>query len=357
MPEVIEAIHDEQTRSDGYTPRGTINVSRYTEALRSRAEEVQTRSDFDSMADLIDRGVHAGYIAEAVPTTFPTIGYRRDTMDLAGPPGGGKGRDYAISAPRLIPTVPEKGEYKPIDATEHYYEFKTYKFGCQWDISWEAYLRDNRDLGLLMQYPMNWGLSARYTQQYVFTAAFAANAAFFTDARGNYADGADTALDEDSLDTALTMLQSFTDQSGNLIPYAGRVYLVVPPALERTARQLLNATFTLSGANVQLANLVNNTCDLIVDPFLPALDAASGDTAWYLFCDPALRPAVRYGYLVGHEQPEIFVKAAEVQALMTGEEDPFDGTFLSDDIEFKLRFTYGADTVDYRGAIMMKGAA
>lgn len=356
MPEVLKAITDEQTRSDGYTPRGTINVSRFAEARRARAEEVQTRSDFDSMADLIDRGVHAGYISESVPTTFQTIGKRRDTMDLAGSPGGGRGRDYTLHAPRVIPVVPEKGEYKPIDAQEDHYEFLTYKFGCQWDISWEAYLRDNRDLGLLMDYPMNWGLSARYTQQYVFTSTFAANATFFTDARGNYAEGADTALDEDSLDEALTMLQSFRDPSGNVIPYAGRVYLVVPPALERTGRQLLNATFTLNGANVQLSNLVNNTAELIVDPFLPAIDGASGDTAWYLFCDPQLRPAMRYGYLAGHEQPEIFVKAAEVQALVTGEEDPFDGTFLSDDIEFKLRFTYGADTVDYRGAVMMKGS-
>jgi hypothetical protein len=356
MPEVIQAISDERTRNDDYTPRGTINVSRFAEAERARAEEVQTRSDFASMADLIDRGVHAGYIAETVPTTFETIGFRRDTTDLGGPPGGGKGRDYSLSAPRIIPSVPEKGEYLPLDATESHYEFSTSKYGCQWDISWEAYLRDNRDLGLLMEYPMNWGLSARYTMQHVFTSTFAANSTFFTAARGNYAEGAATALDAESLDTALTMLQSFEDAAGNILPYAGRTFLVVPPVLERTARQLLNATFSLDGANVQLANLVNNTAELIVDPFLPAVDTDSGDTAWYLFADPALRKAVRYGYLTGHEQPEIFVKAAEVQGLMTGEEYPFDGTFLSDDIEFKLRFTFGADTADWRGAVMMKGA-
>ena len=42
---------------------------------------------------------------------------------------------------------------------------------------------------------------------------------------------------------------------------------------------------------------------------------------------------------------------------MGGASDPFEGTWLSDDIEFKLRFTFGADQLDYRGAIMMKGAA
>jgi hypothetical protein len=308
------------------------------------------------MADLIDRSVAAGYNNESVMTNYQIIGYRRDTADLAGAHGG-QGRDYRIDAPRVIPIVPEKGEYLPIDVNEDYFEFRTYKYGCQWDISWEAYLRDNRDLGLLMQYPQNWGLSARYTMQFVFTSAFAGNTTFFSSAHNNYDDGADSALDEDSLDAALTMLQSQTDAAGNILPYAGRVYLVVPPSLERTARQLLNATFSFSGTNITVANLVNQTAELIVDPFLPAADTVSGDTAWYLFCDPAIRPAMRYGFLTGFEQPEIFVKAAEAQALFGGAEDPFSGTFLSDNIEFKLRFTWGADTADYRGAVMMKGAA
>ena len=354
-PEAIGRIDDEATSSNGYTPRGTISLSRYAEAYRTRAEEVQTRSDFGYMADLVDRGVMAGYLDAAVPTTFETLGRRRDTTDLAGAHGG-QGKNYSLHAPRAIPRVPEKGEYKPIDTQDESYEFRTYKYGCQWDISWEAYLRDNRDLGLLMEYPQSWGLSARYTQQLEFTSAFAGNLGFFTDARNNYADGQSSALDEDSLDAALTMLQGFTDPSGNILPYAGRVYLVVPPALERTARQLLNATFTINGSAVTLSNLVNNTAELIVDPFLPAADPVTGQTAWYLFCDPAIRPAVRYGYLQGYDQPEIFVKAAEAQALFSGEEDPFAGTFLTDDVEFKLRFTWGVDLVNWRGAVMMAGA-
>jgi len=337
-------------------------ISRYAEAVRARVGEVQTRSDFDHMADLIDRGVMAGFQSTAIPTTFQTLGYRRDTVDLAGAHGGAR-RDYTIDAVRRIEQVAEKGEYKPIDVHESVFEFRTYKYGCQWDISWEAYLRDNRDLGLLMQHPTNWGLSARYPQQFEFTAAFAGNTEYFTATRGNYDEGADTALDEESLDAAITMFQKMKDRSGNVVPYAGRIYLVVPPALERRARQLLNATFTLDGANIQLSNLVNNTCELVVDPFLPAIDETNGNDAWYLFADPALRPAVRYGYLQGYDQPEIFVKAAEVQGLLSGEEDPFAGSFLRDDIEFKLRFTFGADMVDPGydnypwGAIMMKGKA
>jgi len=352
MAEVIGRITDEKTGSDGVHPSGTINVTRYMEAVRQgRVSEVQTRSDFTWMADLIDRGVAAGYLNEAVVTTFEQTGRRRDTADLAGAHGG-EGKDYRIHAPRVIPVVAEKGEYRPIDAADESYSFRTYKFGCQWDISWEAYLRDDRDLSLLMDYPQSWGLSMRYTQQYVYTAAYAGDTTFFSVGHGNYGTAA---LDEDALDEGLTALASQTDPSGNIIPYSGRIILEVPPALERTARQLLNATFTLGTGTAVLANLVNSTCDLLVNPFLPAVDTTHGDTTWYLFCDPAIRPAMRYGYLRGYDQPQLFVKAAETQALFGGAEDPFDGSFGTDDIEFKMRGTFGADQMDYRGAYMSIG--
>ena len=60
----------------------------------------------------------------------------------------------------------------------------------------------------------------------------------------------------------------------------------------------------------------------------------------------------RTGRVVGGHQR---VKAAEAQRLFGGQEDPFDGTFLTDDIAFKLRFTFGADEVDWRGTYMSNG--
>ena len=141
----------------GIAGSGAVSMRRIAEAARHgriaevnrrlgmRVQETMTTSDFTHLADLTDRGVMKGYLDEVIPITFDKIGYRRDTSDLARAGGKGRGRDYELNAPKLIPQVLEKGEYRPIDPAETYFEFKTYKYGCQWDLSWEAWLADNRE--------------------------------------------------------------------------------------------------------------------------------------------------------------------------------------------------------------------
>jgi len=237
------------------------------------------------------------------------------------------------------------------------------KYGCQWDLSWEAWLRDGRDLALLRDYPASWGLSARYTRAYLFSGLYAANATLFTAGQGNLLSAANfvtgsAALTPANLGEAMTDLRSFNDPAGNVTVYAGPIYLVVPPALEFTAKAIINSPTITSGNTgiVPTSNPLAGAATVIVDPFLPAVDAVYGNTAWYLFCDPALRPALRYGYVDGYEEPEVFVKEAAARALMGGASDPFSGSFATDDIEFKLRFTWGQGLVDWRGALMVDGA-
>ena len=350
---VMESITNEPGISGG----SSFSINKFAKA--QRVKEVMTTSDFGFMADLIDRGVMAGYMDQVVPATFTTLGYRRDTKELARAGGKGQGKDYQINAPRLIPPVREKGEYLPIDPDDTYYSFKTYKYGCQWDISWEAWLNDNRDLNLLGDYPQSWGMSAMYTREYLFTQAFAANATFFTDAQGNLNDDAGGALSATSLAAAIVAIRGLADPAGNVGSYAGPLYLVVPPSLEFTARAIVGSPNLITGANGTLSefNPMYNAVQVVVNHFLPTIDAVQGTIGWYLFCDPRIRPAVRYGFLAGYEEPEIFIKAADAQRLAGGSGDPFDGSFLDDDIAFKLRFTFGANLVDYRGAYWSKGTA
>lgn len=326
-------------------------------ADRYNVAEVMTTSDFAHLADTVDRGLMAGYINQAVPTSFERLGYRRDTRELARAGGKGQGKDYQIFAPRQIPVVAEKGEYLPIDPDQTYYNFATYKYGCQFDLSWEAWLADSRDLNMILEHPMSWGLSARYTQEYVFTSTWAANLAFFTAGNGNFADGAASALDAEALQAGITAIRNFTDPAGNVLPYTGRLTLVVPPSLEFAAKALVDPAFLRTGAFAALTDtLTVGSLDLIVNPFLPVIDDTTGTTAWYLFAEPSLRPAVRYGYLQGYETPEIWMRDSDAQRMAGGGSDPFDGSFLDDDIAFKMRFTFGADLVDWRGAYMAAGA-
>ena len=118
---VMETIKNET----GVSGDSTFSINKF--AKKNRVKEVMTTSDFGFMADLIDRGVMAGYMDQVIPATFTTLGYRRDTKELARAGGKGQGKDYQINAAKLIPVVREKGEYLPIDPDDSYYSFKTYK--------------------------------------------------------------------------------------------------------------------------------------------------------------------------------------------------------------------------------------
>ena len=344
----------------------------YDNAREARIAEAMSSSDFAHIADTVDRGLMVGYLEADVSTNFETLGRRRDTVGLARAGGKGEGWDYRLSAAREIPVVGEGAEYLPIEPSEEKFELLTRKRGCQWDITFETWLADSKDFGMLSSYPRAWGYSARYTQQMAFTTAFAGNTDLFAADHSsatyafknpNILTGAGTALSIDTLAAAIAMARTMRDPQGNVVPYAGKLHLVVPSAIlpyaqaitsSQTIANVLTAALTPSQSPV-FASKVN----VIEDTFLAAVDPnyekATGQYPWYLFCDPDIRPALRYGHLQGYTEPEIYIKSGDAQALMTGAEDPFSGSFLSDMIEFKLRFFWGTDVLDYRGAVMSEG--
>jgi hypothetical protein len=133
----------------------------------------------------------------------------------------------------------------------------------------------------------------------------------------------------------------------------------VPPNLRFTAADILESDAIAriaTGDRLGTKNVLKGACNLEVNHFLPTLDATNGTTAWYLFCDPSVRPALRYGYLQGYEQPEIWVRDSDVRRLDGAIGSPYDGSFLVDGVAFKLRTTFGADRVNYRGGYASTGA-
>ena len=333
-----------------------IDVRKWAKEARTRVKETMTTSDFAFMADLIDRGVKQGYLNDEVQVTYPILGQQVNSKTFE------PSKAYEMNADKELLPVAEKGEYLPVNPEFSEYEFTMRKYGKQWDLSWEAYLRDQRDLNILMGYPQSWGLATRYTREKIWTETWAANASFFTAARGNLMDHADfdsssAELTIDNLAEAIATLRQFPDKSGNVAPYMGRVYLCVPTALEATAKKILNSTEIKGDQNEGSANPMYGAATLVVNHFLQSVDTVQGDKAWYLFCSPSLRPAVRYGYLNGYEEPEIFVKDSDARSLMGGAQDPFAGSFATDDIAFKIRMTFGTGLVNWRGALMSTGAA
>lgn len=87
------------------------------------------------------------------------------------------------------------------------------------------------------------------------------------------------ALNDANLKDAMQMMREQPDEAGNLIQ-ANATTLVVPPALEHTAKAILNST-QLSGSVLNDVNTVKGSLDLVVWDFLGA-NVGGSDTAWFL---------------------------------------------------------------------------
>jgi hypothetical protein len=104
---------------------------------------------------------------------------------------------------------------------------------------------------------------------------------------------------------------------------------VVPPALQVTAMNIMNATEIRVAAGSGSATtdqavaknwVGNQVAEVVVNPWLPIVDSsANKNTTWYLFADPgAGRPAMEVGFLRGHESPELFLKSPNASVSAAG---------------------------------------
>jgi len=98
---------------------------------------------------------------------------------------------------------------------------------------------------------------------------------------------------------------------------------------------------------------------LIVDPYLPVLDAvaANGLTCWYLFADPREIAAVEFAHLRGHERPEICMKASDKVTVGGGSINAMSGDFATDNVFYRVRLCAGVTRLDWRATFMGGHAA
>lgn len=92
------------------------------------------------------------------------------------------------------------------------------------------------------------------------------------------------ALTPETLKEAMTMMRETVDEAGNIIAATPKK-LIVPPALEYTAKEILNST-QLAGTELNNVNSVKGALDLVVYDYMGAANGGS-DTAWFIM-DPTL---------------------------------------------------------------------
>lgn len=269
-------------------------------------------------------------------------------------------RDKVLGNDNLLPEVAEKGEYLVADVSTGQYTIQLHKYGRQFDISWEALINDS--MGAFADLPARFADAALRSEARFVTDLYASvggpDAALFgapiADVDGaNVTNLGALALTVGNLELTLALMAMQVDVNGEAIAVRG-VHLVVPPALEFTARAILTSTqvIPLVAAGPMLNIIPQLGIKLHVDPYLPIIDTSgNNDGTWYLFAEPSEGAALEFAFLRGNESPEICMKASDKVAVGGGAAlSPFSGDFATDNVFYRVRHVFGGCRLDPRYA-------
>lgn len=367
-------------------------------------QEAMTMSDFAGyFGDVLARSVLAAY-AET-PYTWDTYAKRATIRDFRQAKIFRFDRGASVLDGPILPNsygargsgptgLQELTEYPQRFRVATNYTDQLYKFGARMDYAWETLVND--DLDALKDTPALFGRAARRTQEKRATALFCGaggpNSAYFSTANANVITNSagqfqfvgtnNPPLSVTALAWAMQILAMQLDLDGEPISIESYT-LVVPPALDITARNIVNATqiwandqggtvgsvgsgATLSDYSAQrliTENWAQGRVKPVVNYYLPIVNTTNGNTAWYLFASPSNgRPAMQLSFLAGHEMPEMFMKSPN--SVMIGENstapggpaNPLDGDFDFDSVMYKVRLVLGGTLLDPKMGVVSNGS-
>ena len=321
--------------------------------------EAMTTSDFPLLfGDILDRQLLANY--REWPQVWSAYCRRATVSDFRSV------KRFAMSgAEAVLEGVDEQAEYPMSSMGETRYTYAVHKYGRRVPFSWETLIND--DLGAFQDVPARLARAARRSEEKFATQlhvdANGPHASVYTGGNGNIVTG-NPALSIAGLQTAMTVLSAMRDSDGEPV-MIDAVVLEVPPALEITAQNILNA-ITISvevnaapgtaQQNIVAQNWMRGRVSLIVNPYIPIVaSVADGNTCWFLHAAPnSGRPAFEMGFLRGHTEPEIFMKSPNATRVGGGM-NPTDGDFDTDSVEYKVRHVFGGVAIDPKMTVASEG--
>lgn len=245
--------------------------------------------------------------------------------------------------------IPENGEYPEKTSSDTKESYAVEKYGEKFSISLEAVVND--DLNALSRIPAMQGTAMRRKINKVCYAILTANgtlsdgiALFHASSHGANLDT--TALATGALNTGFTVMMTQTGLSGSgtILGITPR-YLIVPAALAETAYKQTASMADPSNApasteDASRPNYNSGTANMygpggprpLTTIVEPQLDGTS-TTGWYLAADASQVDTVEITFLRGEESPVL---------------DRME-SFDVDALHYKIRQTFAAKAIDYRG--------
>jgi hypothetical protein len=325
-----------------------------------RLVEAMSTSDFPLLfGDILDRQLLANY--REWPVTWPNYCKRGTVRDFRTvrriAKDGLEGRWYPGNA---TPEMQEPEHDDGLSETGYTYSVQVYQKATA--INWRMLIND--DLSAFTDLPARLARGARRSEEYFATSLFVdangPHASLYTAGNGNIITG-NPVFGIAGLQTAMTMLGNMVDADGEPIMIEV-VHLVVPPALEVPALNILNGIQLTVGAvgdnQLMTTNWMRNRLRLHVNPYIPIVaSSANGASSWFLFADPGQdRPAIEIGFLRGYEEPSLFQKAPNTQRL-GGAIDPMLGDFETNEITYKGMHIFGGTRMSSKATLASNGSA
>lgn len=319
----------------GVKTRGMRPIRVVETALTHRSGGMASSSDFSVLLEsALNKVLLASYATQ--PTTWQKFAGRKTVSDFR------EHKFYRNGSFGTLDKVNEGGEFKNKAIPDG--ERSTLQASTKGNIialTRQAIIND--DLGAFNDLAQRFGaMAARSIEADVYALllengglgpTFGA-APLFDATHGNVGVGA--ALSVESIDADAQLLGEQKDPSGNDYLDLRPAVLLVPRALEGSAKVINGAEYDPdTSGKLQRPNMVRGLFREIVGT--PRLTG----TRRYLFADPGIAPALAVAFLEGAEAP----------VFETREGWRVDGT------EMKLRQDYGVGALDYRGAVTNAGVA
>jgi hypothetical protein len=333
----LTAIAREYLSSNGVPVDGMADNQIAKAAFNPALMATHSTSDFPKLlADALGKSLRAAY--EETP-----LEWQRWCRRVTAPDFKEIKRLQLGEAPSLT-RVYEGGEYAQVTIGESREVYTLSKYGESFSHTWEMMIND--DLNAFTRLPQLFFNAAARLEDVTAFAILTANAnmsdsvaLFHASSHGaNLASGtgnvgAPTAA---LLNKARAVMRKQTGISSDAILNIVPRFLIVPAALEGTARALLTSEADPAGTHSGVANIWRGSLELVVHPRLDA----SSTTAWYLAADPAQIDTVEVCFLEGFEAPTIE---------QTDTMNPDKRTYV-------VRHVVASKAIDYRGLFKNPGA-
>jgi phage major head subunit gpT-like protein len=329
--------------ANGYPHRTyTVDAGNLRELMRYAFPPVHASSTFSLagiLSNVANKELLAGY--EQEDSTWRTIAAVRSVNDFK------QVTSYRLLDNMEYEELAPNGRIAHGQISEESYTRQVRTYAKMFALSRQDIIND--DLSAFEELRRRLGAGAARKFNNVFWATFMANSSFFTSARGNYIQGAGTALGLDGagLEEGLKAFYKLKTPDGKRLGGQPTI-LLVPQELLFIAQRLYASVETNPGGGSGVATAPNRNIHFskyqpVMSPWLsdPTFTGASA-TAWYLLRDPSVLPSVVVSFLNGVETPT--VESADADFDMLG-------------VQFRGYHDFGVDLAEYLAGIKSKGAA